>query len=1783
MEQIFRIEIPVEAIDKTDAAALQRLETALQKIINGMKQNRTAATEAFDAIDRAAASTASSLQRVESANADVADSYDDVGSAASDAGSDQTAAASEAESANTRLEDSVSGVGEAYEETASAAAEAGERSGSAFNSASTGADRFTQRVERTNQTLRGMFKEKFKLIMEALDKASPILKNIWNSAKNLVSRTWSVAVRMKDFITAPFRKLYNWISSPITIALSVAGVGLSASDLVTTYNDFETGMSAVKSLSGATNEEFIQLKQTAKDLGATTAFSASEASEGMQYLAMAGWDTNEIIAAMPGLLDLAAAGATDLGAAADIVSDVMTAMGMEANEASRAADVFAKAATSSNTTVEMLGETMKYAAPIAHTFGMSLEEVSALAGMMANAGIKGSQAGTALRASLLRMSKPTTDMQKTMTELGISFTDANGNMKKTGDIVRMLEKSFTGLSESQRLEAAQTLFGTEAASAWLGILDQGADTYESFAEQLNNAKGAADEMAKTRLDNLAGDLEEMGGALETAKLEIMDKLNPYLREGVQWLTTKIPTIQEKIEQLIDSGISKAKQLKEFLSGVFNGADFQNADGFADKFFVAWDKIIAEPFNDWWNGGGQEIMLGAISKFGKSAGELLNGIVTGVFAALKGEEIDFEGMNITGIAKAGAQMAKEFVSAFMSGLDFGDLAGKMPGLMKAGMIGFGALKVGSGAFSVVKTFGQLKAAFGGVTSAAAAAAPAVQTVGTTAAASAVGIGKASVILGGLKTALAAIPVWGWVAAATLVALGAGYAIYKNAQARHEQDLLHAGDKVQDAATAYETSAKRVNDAVGTIQDIKEVKLKIANYDSENQDRITQLKAELAGIENREVWLTARLSDTSLTESDIAAYNTELKEIKDRKAYIEAQLASGTLTAEEVTTYQSELDKLNGREVELEAALAAGTLTPSDIAAYQAELDKLKSRKVEIQAELAASSVTPEAIQTYAGQLAVLQSREEEIKVALASGTLTAEEAAAYESELEIIKSREEKLSVKLEGLGLTTAGIALASSLMGSIDGKKAEVSVILSETSLTKDQIESYTTELSGIYTREAEIELTLAGSSLSEAEVKQYKEALEGVKSRSVEIEAKIAEGGLTEAEIASLSKEYESLKTKEAAITLMLSGQSLTEAQIKEIAGEYDRLEDRRAEINAELNEAGLSIDELKELSDAMMTIGDKTAVLNFSFAGGSLKTEDLQAYNAQLEELYGNLIDLSGGQITQDDVNAGRVTEERQQQVSDTLATEANTKLIELETSLVQSRQLIPELVERRGEYQQQYEVDKAVQDSLSTARGNLMQLEADRANLVAQDDLQYARRRSGEITSDQYDTWYEETFMPGIQGIQERYTNEVAPYAIDNYGLPLVSQGIPAFDWLLDGSYFGSLLGTIQDAETRASNTTESNNADYIKYNDQLKGIYGGEVSLLTGKTFEGTAQAGMSLEEIAASYSELDSVGQQLFQDAVMALQQLNAQTDYLAESDKTQPVEVVEIAAKAEVMQQVQQQVQAVTTQYTAMTAEEQAAFAASEEGVAALESVNAALEALGADKISSLDELNTALETLNGIDLSSFSLVDAQEAFVALGGDASGCKTQVDSLRTSLKALDGTSATTTLTNNTYNNTYNSSHTRSFGSLMKNANGGIYDGAMLSWVAEDGPEAIIPLGAKRRDRGIDLWLQAGEMLGVAEFADGGILSPYSSAIENLPDVVWDDGDGDSKPKPIQTTGGGGSNSFSVSVAANPVFQIEGGESTDDILDKLKGKQKELAEIFGNAIAEQLEDIVANMV
>ena len=238
------------------------------------------------------------------------------------------------------------------------------------------ADAFTKRVEKSNQTLRKMFSDKFQLITSAIDRASPILKSISGTVKGLVGKTWSVAVKMKDFVTAPFRKIWNMINSPITLALSVVGVGFSASDVLSTYNGFESQMSGVRALTGATGEDFLLLKETAKELGAETSFSASQAAEGMQNLASAGFTTSEIVAAMPGMLDLAASSGEDLAVASDIAATTLRGFCLEASEAAHVADVLAEVSARTNATVADTGEAMKYIAPIANAMGLSFEETA---------------------------------------------------------------------------------------------------------------------------------------------------------------------------------------------------------------------------------------------------------------------------------------------------------------------------------------------------------------------------------------------------------------------------------------------------------------------------------------------------------------------------------------------------------------------------------------------------------------------------------------------------------------------------------------------------------------------------------------------------------------------------------------------------------------------------------------------------------------------------------------------------------------------------------------------------------------------------------------------------------------------------------------------------------------------------------------------------------------------------------------------------------------------------------------------------------------------------------------------------------------------------------------------------------------------------------------------------------------------------------------------------------------------------------------------------------------
>jgi len=327
------------------------------------------------------------------------------------------------------------------------------------------------------------------------------------------------------------------LSAPLA-AFGIATIKIGA--------DFNAGMSEVKAITGATGKDFDRLKESAKDLGSKTAYSAKEASEGMKYLGMAGFKTNDIISAMPGLLDLAAASGTDLGTTSDIVSDALTAFGLKAEDTGHFADILATASSNANTNVEMLGESFKYVAPVAGSMGVSAKDTAFGLSLMANSGIKASAGGTALRSSLINLAKPSKDMKKTMDQLGISLTDSNGKVKSGKALFDDLRVKMGGLSKAQQSSAAATIFGKEAMSGMLAIVNASSEDYDKLYGKLSNADGAAKKMADTMQDNLKGSITKLKSALEGLIISLSDVLIPVAKTVVE----KVQVITDGFSSLV---------------------------------------------------------------------------------------------------------------------------------------------------------------------------------------------------------------------------------------------------------------------------------------------------------------------------------------------------------------------------------------------------------------------------------------------------------------------------------------------------------------------------------------------------------------------------------------------------------------------------------------------------------------------------------------------------------------------------------------------------------------------------------------------------------------------------------------------------------------------------------------------------------------------------------------------------------------------------------------------------------------------------------------------------------------------------------------------------------------------------------------------------------------------------------------------------------------------------------------------------------------------------------
>ncbi|NKD88728.1 phage tail tape measure protein [Haematospirillum sp. 15-248] len=326
----------------------------------------------------------------------------------------------------------------------------------------------------------------------------------------------------------------------------LAGMGVVLRDGIA----FEKQMSAVGAVArlDKTSAEFAALGQQAMALGATTSFSASEAAEGMQKLAMAGFDAKQILASMPGMLDLAKAGNTNLGEAADIASNILSGFGLEAAEMSRLGDVMAATFTRANVDLGMLGETMKYTAPIARQVGASVEDVSAMSGLLGNIGIQGAQAGTALRALFSRLASPPGDARKALLELSVATQDAAGNMRPITEILADVAKGTKGLGSADRLAAFTAIAGTEAGAAMASLVErEGEGAISKFSEVLKQAGGEASRLAKAMGDNAAGDIQGFWSAVEGLNITLSQTQTSPLRDLVQSATSVVRATAEWVK------------------------------------------------------------------------------------------------------------------------------------------------------------------------------------------------------------------------------------------------------------------------------------------------------------------------------------------------------------------------------------------------------------------------------------------------------------------------------------------------------------------------------------------------------------------------------------------------------------------------------------------------------------------------------------------------------------------------------------------------------------------------------------------------------------------------------------------------------------------------------------------------------------------------------------------------------------------------------------------------------------------------------------------------------------------------------------------------------------------------------------------------------------------------------------------------------------------------------------------------------------------------------------
>ena len=543
--------------------------------------------------------------------------------------------------------------------------DAADKANSSTKKAGETVSKFDKSAQKTQKSLASWAKEKYEVLLEAKDKISPVLQTIGSGLKNFGSRTWNVTLKAVDYATAPIRGVINLLKNPILQAGAVLGVSVGLADTINTYKDFEAAMSQVQAISGSTQSDLTRLTAKAKEMGSTTKFTAAESAEAFNYMAMAGWNAEQMMGGIEGILNLAAASGEDLGTTSDIVTDALTAFGLKASDATHFSDVLAQASSSANTDVGMMGETFKYVASMAGSLSYSIEDVALMTGLMANSGIKSTQAGTSLNSVLTRLATNSSGAADAIAALGVNFYDSSGNARPLATVMGELREATKGMNQEQKSSLANTVAGMEAQKGLLAILNASEEDYNKLADAISNADGASKRMSDTMMDNLSGDITLFQSAVDGLKISLGERMsNSWLRDIVQWLTAQVPKAEQLFSDAMDSAERKLDSIKRKFKEISATDEWQNADFFG-KGKILWDEYIVQPFSEWWSSKGK-------AKMNVIAGDIGNAIGTGLTVGVA----TILGIDISETIDEGNTLGASFAKGFSEGFDFDAVASKL---------------------------------------------------------------------------------------------------------------------------------------------------------------------------------------------------------------------------------------------------------------------------------------------------------------------------------------------------------------------------------------------------------------------------------------------------------------------------------------------------------------------------------------------------------------------------------------------------------------------------------------------------------------------------------------------------------------------------------------------------------------------------------------------------------------------------------------------------------------------------------------------------------------------------------------------------------------------------------------------------------------------------------------------------------------------------------------------------------------------------------------------------